>query len=125
MRHLLIVSLTVLLGGCGGQKEPLTSHGQPVAHWLDELKKPDPKARKKAVKALGHVGMADPAALPALIGAVRDPNASVRSEAVLALLNVGPDAREAIPVLTEAQNDKDATVRSHAAKALERLRERK
>jgi hypothetical protein len=109
----------VLLAGCGKQQEPLLSHGKPVAYWLDELKKSDATARKKAVKALGHVGKADPEALRALIGAVKDRDASVRDQAVLALLNIGPAVKAAVPVLTEAEHDQDVTVRSHATKALE------
>ena len=88
---------------------------------VEGLKEPDAKARKKAVVALGHAATADPAALPALTGAVKDRDASVRREAVLALLNLGPDARDAAPALTEALKDKDAKVREYAGKALERV----
>jgi HEAT repeat protein len=119
-RCVLALCLAILIGGCG-KKEPLLSHGQPVNHWLQTLHDPDPKTRKKAVVALGHVGTADPAAIPAVIEAVKDPDPSVRAEAVLALLNLGPDAKEAIPALTEAQTDKDAKVREYAVKALERI----
>jgi HEAT repeat protein len=120
--HPSAVLLAFVVLGCGEKKEPLLSHDKPVLYWMEELKKPDPKARKKAVVALGHVGTADPTAIPALIGAVKDRDARVRSEAVLALLNLGPDASDAIPAVTEAQHDRDATVRSHATKALERIR---
>jgi HEAT repeats len=120
LRPVTIV-IAVLLGGCTTKTEPLTSHGKPVAHWLEEMKSPNPKARKKAVVALGHVGNADPAAIPALIGALKDREATVRNETVLALLNLGPDAKEALPALAEAKNDKDAAVRSNAAKATERI----
>jgi HEAT repeat protein len=109
------------LGACNHKTQPLQSHGRPVSHWLEELKKPDPQARKKAITALGHVGKADPAAIPALIGALHDSDARVRDSAVLALLNLGSDAKEAVPALTDATKDKDATVRNHAAKALERI----
>jgi HEAT repeat protein len=121
MRCLLLLGLvTLLLAGCG-TKEPILSHGQPVSHWLQAAHDPDPKTRRKAVIALGHVGAADPAAIPAVIEALKDPEPSVRAEAVLALLNLGPDAKDAVPALTEAQNDSDAKVRAYAAKALERI----
>jgi HEAT repeat protein len=124
--QLSAVVLGILLTGCSRKDEPVMAHGKPVSHWLEELKKSDSQARKKAVIALGHVGKADPAAIPALIGAVKDDrDATVRREAVLALLTTGPDAKDAIPILTEAQSDKDATVRSYASKALERIQANK
>jgi len=119
--HPPAILLAIVLIGCGKEQAPLTSHGKPVVHWLEELNKTDPKARKKAVVALGHVGTADPAALPALIGAVKDRDAAVRSKAILALLNIGPDAKDALAALDDARKDKDATVRSYAAKAMERI----
>ena len=112
-----------LAAGCSSRPEgPLTAGGRPVSHWLDELRSPDPKARKKAVRELGHVGKADPAAIPAVTGALKDPDPQVRAEAALALLNLGPDAAEAAPALAEATQDKDPKVREYAAKALERVR---
>jgi HEAT repeat protein len=120
---LLVITLSLLVVGCRGKKEPVMAHGKPAPHWIEELKQPDPKARKKAVDALGAMGKADPEAIPALIGVVKDDqDATVRDQAVLALLTIGPDAKDAIPALTEAQDDKDATVRTHATKALERIR---
>ena len=128
MRHfskmLIVAFLAITSAGCFSQPEaPLTAGGEPVAYWLDELKKPAPKARKKAVRELGHIGKADPAAIPAVIAALKDPDAMVRSEAALALLNLGPDAAEAIPALQEATRDKNPTVREYAQKALERIQE--
>jgi HEAT repeat protein len=88
---------------------------------LEELSKPDARALKKAVLALGHVGTADPAAIPALIGAVKDRDATVRSQAILALLNIGPDAKDALPVLNDVVKDTDPMVRSYAAKPVQRI----
>jgi HEAT repeat protein len=93
MRYLLL-GLVVLLAGC---------------------------EKPTALEVLGNVGTTDPAAIPALIAAVRDRDPSVRGAAILALLKIGPDAEEAIPVLSAAQKDPDARVRSYAAKALERI----
>ncbi len=119
---LMAVPAGLLAAGCGKSEPPLTAGGKPVAYWLDELKKPDPKARRKAVRELGHVGTADPAAIPAVVGAVKDRDAAVRREAVLALLNLGPVAKDAAPALSEAAaKDPDPTVRKDAAKALERV----
>jgi HEAT repeats len=124
IRHRMVLGLLLcFFVGCAAKKEPLTAHGKPIGHWLDELKRPDPKARKKAVVALGQVGKADPVAIPALIGALADPDPRVRGEAVLALLKIGPDAKEALPALEEARRDRDATIRDHANKAITRIRE--
>jgi HEAT repeat protein len=120
MRQLLILVLLALLCGCR-KAPPTLAHGQPVSHWVEALRDPDPVVRMKAVKILGNVGPADATAIPALITAVKDADFAVRDEAVLALLKIGPAARDAIPVLTEAQHDEDPTVRSHAAKALARI----
>jgi HEAT repeat protein len=97
------------------------SHGKPVTYWIEALNSSDAKERKKAVEALGHVGPADSAVIPALGRAVKDRDAAVRAQAVLALLNIGPDAKKAIPVLIEAQTDKDAKVREYAGKAIKRI----
>jgi HEAT repeat protein len=118
----VLIGAGVLVGGCGKPEAPLTAGGQPVAHWLDEVKKPDPKARKKAVRELGHVGTADPAAIPAVVGALKDRDVEVRREAALALLNLGAAAKDAESALTEAATDGDKTVREYAAKALDRIR---
>jgi HEAT repeat protein len=81
----------------------------------------EPKARLKAVSALGNVGAADPTVVPALIRALKDPDRGVRAEAVLALLKIGPDAVAAVPALTEALRDADAKVRAYADNALKRI----
>jgi HEAT repeat protein len=115
-----ITSLAILVNGCG-RKEPIVSHGKPVSHWVEALEHPEPKVRKKAVIALGHVGTADSSVLPALIEAVKDRDPAVRCEAILALFNIGPSAEDALPVLRTATKDTNARVRSYAAKALERI----
>jgi HEAT repeat protein len=120
-RALFVIAAVLLLPGCRGEEEPPLSHGKPVDYWLGQLKKPDPKLRKRAVAALGHVGTADPAVLPALQEAVKDRAAAVRDEAVLALFNIGPEAMEAVETLRKAEEDKDPIVRAHATTALERI----
>jgi HEAT repeat protein len=111
--------------GCSRRDQPIMAHDKPVDHWLSEITSADPKARKKAVTALGHVGPRHSEAVPAVIVALKDRDVSVRNEAVLALLHVGPDARDAIPALNEALQDNDATVRKNAAKAVERINGKK
>jgi HEAT repeat protein len=125
MRHLLAVAvlgLTVLAGGCR-KAQPTTAGGKPVSHWVEALKGPDARARKKAAHKLGNVGATDPLAIPALIGALKDRDARVRAEAALALLRIGPAAREAVPALLQTQKDPDARVRDCAAKALDKVQD--
>ena len=98
----------------------MTAGGKPVSHCLEEARKPDAKSRKKAVRELGHIGKADPAAIPVVIGALKDPDPVVRREAALALLNL-VDASEAADALAEAARDKDPKVREYATEALARL----
>jgi HEAT repeat protein len=115
------LAFAILLAGCQRNAEPILAYGKSVEHWLGELRKPSPRARKKAVAALGHVGTAEPLALPAVIEALKDSDAGVRDEAVLTLAHLGAGASEAVPALTEVLADKDPMVREHAARALERI----
>jgi HEAT repeat protein len=122
MRTVLCWTLLACLTlGCGQGTREIQSHGQPVSYWVELLKERDAGKRKQAVRALGHVGPADPAALPAVTGALKDPDARVRAEAALALLNVGLAAEAATADLEAAGNDKDPTVRTYARQALQRI----
>ena len=120
---LLALALAGLAAGCHRDAVPTARYfdGQPVSHWLEAVKSPDPKTREKAVDVLGNVGPADPAAIPALTGAVRDKDAAVRDAAVLALSKIGPPAAAALPALQEATKDPNPAVRTHAATAVERV----
>jgi HEAT repeat protein len=115
-----MLCLAIAIAGCRADT-PIMSHGQPVSHWLEEARSPDPKARRMAVRALGAVGAKDEAVVPALIAAIKDVNVDVRRETVLALLNIGPPAKDAIPTLREATADPDPRVRLYAAKAIEKI----
>ena len=123
MKRILFLALLIApLAGCGGQP-PVTAGGKSAGEWAEALiKERDPKVRLQAVRQLGRIGKADPAALPALTGALKDADAKVRAGAVAALLNMGPAAKDAVPALEEAQQDSDPTVRAYALKAVERIR---
>jgi HEAT repeat protein len=115
----LVIILTA--AGCG-EAPPTLVHGKPVADWVHALRAPDSRLRKRAVEALGSVGTADPAAMPALVEALRDREAKVRQAAVLCLLRLGPAAADAVPALDEvAKKDRDRRVRDYAASALEKI----
>jgi len=120
-RMVLLAFVGLLAVGCARRDKPIMAHDKPVDFWLTEVTKPDPKARKKAVTALSHVGTRHPAAIPAVTNALKDADASVRNEAVLSLLHIGSDARDALPALNETLQDKDSAVRTNAAKAIERI----
>jgi HEAT repeat protein len=117
-----LLGLAVLLAGC--KKAPQTAvGGKSVQHWVEALQAPDARLRKKAATKLGNVGKADPAVVPALIGALEDPEAEVRVEVILALVKLGPAARVAAPRLAElARDDPDEAVRACAGRALEKVR---
>jgi HEAT repeat protein len=86
------------------------------------LHDPDARLRRRAAEALGNVGVADPAVIPALAEAVRDRDPAVRGAAVLCLLRIGPGARAAVPALEEAAHkDRDRRVRTYATRALEKI----
>jgi HEAT repeat protein len=120
---LTLFAMAILAAGCTREKVPteLYFSGEPVSHWTEAAKSPDPKVRKKAIDVLGNVGPADRAAIPALIAAVKDKDASVRDAAVLALSKIGPPALEGLPALREATKDSNPTVRAHAIAAVERV----
>jgi len=121
MPRTLSLFLVIVIAGCAGRTAPTMSSGKPVSQWVEALKGADVRVRCRAVRALGNVGKADAAAIPALIDALGDRDARVRGEAALALLKSGPDAREAVPALTRALKDKNAQVRYYAGKALEKI----
>lgn len=122
MRILAAALMLAFVVGCG-QTQPTLSGGKPVSHWVEQLRtSPDAKERKEAAFKLGNVGPTDPAALPALRGAINDRDAVVRSEVILALVKFGPAAQEAVPALIELRDrDRDPKVRSHAAKAVDKI----
>jgi HEAT repeat protein len=75
---------------------------------------PDARVRRRAVLALGRVGL--PAGLKALATAVRDPESEVRQMAAFGLGLLGDRAAEAL--LVPLLNDADPVVRGRAAEAL-------
>lgn len=122
MRRFAIVLVMISCGMAGcASKEPMTSHGQPISHWIEKIQDPDAKTRLRAVKALANVGAKDPAVVPTLTGAVTDKDDDVRLEAILGLLRIGPPARAAVPALMQAQQDPNSKVREGATKAIEKI----
>ncbi len=115
-----VALLACVAAGCG---EAVTAGGKTAAQWAERLKEPDAARRGKAVAKLGELIAHDNAALPAVLGALKDPAPAVRSEAARALGRFGgPAAERALPPLRELQGqDADPKVRDAAAKAVTAL----
>jgi HEAT repeat protein len=78
----------------------------------------DELVRQYAAEALGRMGAEAKAAIPALIGALKDASHGVSDQAAEALLKIG---LAAVPALVEAVKDEDERVRWKAADALTRI----
>jgi HEAT repeat protein len=121
MRQLTFALSLGVLAGCSAPFGPTLAHGKPVEHWVQALRDPDLKVRKRAADVLGNVGAADATVVPALATALKDRDRGVREATVLALLKIGPSAQEAAPALLLASKDADAKVRAYAIQALEKI----
>jgi cyclophilin family peptidyl-prolyl cis-trans isomerase/HEAT repeat protein len=77
---------------------------------------PDPAIRRRAVIAMGRVGMAD--SVPALVSALADVDPDVRAAGAFALGLIGPDAREGTRAVRAALEDPSLLVRARAVEAL-------
>jgi HEAT repeat protein len=120
-RVVLTAVLAAAVAGCG-PATPTLSGGKPATHWVEVLKDPNEKERKKAAFELGNVGPTDAAAYPALKEALKDAAPAVRSEAIKALVKFGARAKDALPDLKEMeQNDPDAGVRGDAGQLVRKL----
>src|SRR5258708_1569651 len=114
MKLLPLAALSLFfLTGCSKAPPHTLAGGKPVSNWVELLQNSsDAKLRQEAAFKLGNVGPSEPAAFPALLGALKDRDAAVRSEAILALVKFGPAALDAVPTLTELRDgDDDPKVR--------------
>jgi hypothetical protein len=115
----LLTGGCLLVAGCGKTQPPTLAGGKSVEHWVRALADRNVKVREEAVTKLGNVGVSDPTAIPALIGALKDNSAKVRCGAILSLAKSPQAAQEAIAPITELQqHDLDPKVRDLAAKGL-------
>jgi hypothetical protein len=123
-KHLVWPAILVcLFAGC--KKEPPRSGGRTASYWAEVLGKPeDVEQRRKAATKLGPLILTDPAALPALLGAVKDADPGVRAAVARSLgIYSGPKAPEVLPALRELEQDKEANVRAAATQAIKDLSE--
>lgn len=118
-----IALLALLAGRAEGQraKEP-TFDGRPLSSWIADLKAAAPATRNAAAYAIGGMGPAAKAAVPALVEALKDDSdPAVRFPVCIALREIGPDAKEAVPALTEALDDRNDDIAAMARKAIKAI----
>lgn len=123
-KRMLFVALALVaawLVGCA--KDPPQSGGRTASYWAEVLRGSDVAEKRKAATKLGPLILIDPAALPALLEAIKDSDAGVRAATArsLGIYTGSKRAEEVLPALRELQQDPDATVREAAAKAIEVL----
>jgi hypothetical protein len=117
-----VAAACIAPSGCQKSQLPVLAGGKSVGHWVQALTDRDVKVREEAVTKLGNVGDSDPAAIPALIGALKDCNPNVRCGAILALAKSPQAAQDAIAQITDMErHDHDPKVRDLAARGLRRL----
>ena len=125
----LSVLAIVLCSGCGNvekqakekKKEQATYEGKRIKQLAKDLTIPSlhPIERRKVAIALVKIG---PAAVPALIGALKDKDGYVRQSAAYALGRIGPVAKDAVPALQAiTKNDPERAARKAAAMALKKI----
>jgi HEAT repeat protein len=79
----------------------------------------EPRRRRNAARALGHLGaLARPVVHDLAMAAVEDRDDGVRGESAHAIRRLGPVAASAIPYLSAALLDPSPSVRSEAASTL-------
>jgi HEAT repeat protein len=118
MRRLLLMTLALLVAGCGKEKRQYS-----VAELLESLKDANPETRYWAARQLGHRRAEAKEVVPALTEALKDEDKRVRMGGAYALGEIGPEAKTAVPALQLALKDKDAGVQKGAAYALQQIRE--
>ena len=80
------------------------------------------ETRGLAAEALGRIGPEAKAAVPGLMGLLKDEDKEVRSKAAMALCGIhAPEAKEALRVLIELLRDEDWAFRLTTAQALGRI----
>jgi HEAT repeat protein len=106
------------LGGCGGAP---TWGGKTARAWWQQLKSPEPAARREAAAALGHFEVPFERAIPDLVDCLGDADSALRVEAARTLGRMGPLAKPAAPHLVKLLRDDDPEVRKAATEALQDL----
>jgi len=97
-------------------------HGEKsVAALVGMLKAGGPADPQTAAEALGDLGDAARAAVPALKEALKDKDQFLREAAAAALGDIGLGAKAAVPALETALKDTEEVVREAAAESLKKI----
>jgi HEAT repeat protein len=81
----------------------------------------DPAVRRAASQALEDIDQYASAAVPVLLGALKDTDPQVQRAAAQAIGELGPSARDSAPALVDAVKSESTGVRAEAALALGRI----
>jgi HEAT repeat protein len=121
MKRTLIVTLSVLLTGCG-PGEPMFQ-GKRFSAWLKDLKNhPSATERMRAAHAIGQMGSEARAAIPDLINALKDDSPLVRWAAAESLGAFGAESKAAVPSLRDiVKKDNYEPARAAAEASLQRI----
>ncbi len=118
--RIVLVVLAVVLGACPTARAQ-QDVDRVVSEAIDKWNEGSPVSREEALQRLGSLGRDARAAIPQLIGALRDPNPRIRVRVAAFIEHVGTAPKESVPALTALLKDPDAAVRDAAASALATL----
>lgn len=125
MRRLAATAcLSLLLIGCGshGFRGEATWEGHSTSDWVRLAKDDDVEARRKAVTALGELGLSEAGeSVPALTDAVADPDPLVRLLALQSLEKLAPRESKAEAAVGRAINDKHKAIARQAMTTLKAI----
>src|SRR5262245_1540589 len=116
-----LTAFVVVMGLSGCLKDSSAVDDQNSAYWHERLRSSDLGHRREAALELWSLGPEGAAAVPELIGCLRDRDAELKINAAGALGSMGTAAKLAAPALVPLLREQDATVRDAAAAALGKL----
>jgi hypothetical protein len=116
---LVLLAVLAARGEAQKAKEP-SFDGRSLTSWIADLNAAAPSTRNAAAYAISGMGPAAKAAVPALVGVLKDADApaTVKYPVCVALKEIGPDAKDAVPALTLTLDDRNDEVASMARRAI-------
>lgn len=113
--------VTLPLVAQGTRAEATYARGRSLTEWMVQAGHYIPELRREAIKSIAALGPGARAALPVLLGSLRDEHQDVRYWAAEAVRRIGPEARAAAPALLAVLADDVRPVQQAARRALEAL----